>query len=278
MRLGRFAWLLMLPLAAALGLFLFSLGVLVWSSFAGADGVPKLDLYARFFARRDYVDVLVRTLWVAGLTTLVSLAIGYPVAWAVARHKGRRDWLLVLIILPWLVSVVVRTYGWIVILGNRGLLNAFLGWLGVVDTPLKLMFNTTGIVIGLVHVFCPFMILAILAVFLHLERSLEEASMSLGAGPWKTFRKVIWPLSLPGVISGTMIVYLMATGAIVTPLLLGGLRDRMLGTQIYQEMFQVFDFPRAATMAVILTATALAVVLPLGMLERRVSRNLKGAS
>jgi putative spermidine/putrescine transport system permease protein len=115
-------------------------------------------------------------------------------------------------------------------------------------------------------------------VFLHLERSLEEASMSLGAGPWQTFRKVIWPLSLPGVISGTMIVYLMATGAIVTPLLLGGLRDRMLGTQIYQEMFQVFDFPRAATMAVILTATALAVVLPLGMLERRVSRNLKGAS
>jgi putative spermidine/putrescine transport system permease protein len=278
MRLGRLAWLLMLPLAAALALFLFSLGALVWSSFAGADGVPRLDLYARFFARRDYVDVLVRTLWVAGLTTLVSLAIGYPVAWAVARHKGRRDWLLVLIILPWLVSVVVRTYGWIVILGNRGLLNAFLGWLGVIDTPLKLMFNTTGIVIGLVHVFCPFMILAILAVFLHLERSLEEASMSLGAGPWQTFRKVIWPLSLPGVISGTMIVYLMATGAIVTPLLLGGLRDRMLGTQIYQEMFQVFDFPRAATMAVILTATALAVVLPLGMLERRVSRNLKGAS
>jgi putative spermidine/putrescine transport system permease protein len=278
MRFGRLAWLLMLPLAAVLGLFLVSLGALVWSSFAGADGVPKLDLYARFFARRDYVDVLVRTLWVAGLTTLVSLAIGYPVAWAVARHKGRRDWLLVLIILPWLVSVVVRTYGWIVILGNRGLLNAFLGWLGVVDTPLKLMFNTTGIVIGLVHVFCPFMILAILAVFLHLERSLEEASMSLGAGPWQTFRKVIWPLSLPGVISGTMIVYLMATGAIVTPLLLGGLRDRMLGTQIYQEMFQVFDFPRAATMAVILTATALAVVLPLGMLERRVSRNLKGAS
>jgi putative spermidine/putrescine transport system permease protein len=278
MRFGRLAWLLMLPLAAVLGLFLVSLGALVWSSFAGADGVPKLDLYARFFARRDYVDVLVRTLWVAGLTTLVSLAIGYPVAWAVARHKGRRDWLLVLIILPWLVSVVVRTYGWIVILGNRGLLNAFLGWLGVVDTPLKLMFNTTGIVIGLVHVFCPFMILAILAVFLHLERSLEEASMSLGAGPWQTFRKVVWPLSLPGVISGTMIVYLMATGAIVTPLLLGGLRDRMLGTQIYQEMFQVFDFPRAATMAVILTATALAVVLPLGMLERRVSRNLKGAS
>jgi putative spermidine/putrescine transport system permease protein len=278
MRFGRLAWLLMLPLAAVLGLFLVSLGALVWSSFAGADGVPKLDLYARFFARRDYVDVLVRTLWVAGLTTLVSLAIGYPVAWAVARHKGRRDWLLVLIILPWLVSVVVRTYGWIVILGNRGLLNAFLGWLGVIDTPLKLMFNTTGIVIGLVHVFCPFMILAILAVFLHLERSLEEASMSLGAGPWQTFRKVVWPLSLPGVISGTMIVYLMATGAIVTPLLLGGLRDRMLGTQIYQEMFQVFDFPRAATMAVILTATALAVVLPLGMLERRVSRNLKGAS
>ncbi|MGE0719867.1 MAG: ABC transporter permease, partial [Alphaproteobacteria bacterium] len=138
--------------------------------------------------------------------------------------------------------------------------------------------NTTGVVIGLVHVFCPFMILAILAVFLQLERSQEEASMSLGAGPVETFWRVVLPLSLPGVISGVMLVYLMATGAIVTPLLLGGLRDRMLGTQIYQEMFQLFDFPKAATLAVILTATALLVVLPLQWLERRVSRNLAGAA
>lgn len=278
MKFGRIAWLLMLPMAVALGLFLVSLGALVWSSFVAADGTASLKLYAQFFARKDYVDVLFRTLWVAGLTTLISLIIGYPVAYFVARYQGRRDWLLVLIILPWLVSVVVRTYGWIVLLGNRGLINAFLAWLGVIDGPVRLMFNTTGIVIGLVHVFCPFMILAILAVFLHLERSLEEASMSLGAGPWLTFRKVVWPLSLPGVISGVMLVYLMATGAIVTPLLLGGLRDRMLGTQIYQEMFQVFDYPKAAAMAVILTVTAMAVVLPLGAWERRVSRNLKGAT
>lgn len=134
----------------------------------------------------------------AGLTTVVSLFISYPVAYFIARFQGRRDWLLVLILLPWLVSVVVRTYGWIVILGNRGLLNGFLGWLGVIDSPLRLLFNTTGVVIGLVHVFCPFMILAILAVFLQLERALEEASMSLGAGPLETFRRVVLPLSLPG--------------------------------------------------------------------------------
>ncbi|BBK43280.1 ABC transporter permease [Allostella vacuolata] len=277
MRLGRWAWLLLLPLLCVLGLFLFGLGELVWSSFNGPDG-PGLDLYRQFFARADYIDVLIRTLWVAGLTTVVSLFISYPVAYFIARFQGRRDWLLVLILLPWLVSVVVRTYGWIVILGNRGLLNGFLGWLGVIDSPLRLLFNTTGVVIGLVHVFCPFMILAILAVFLQLERALEEASMSLGAGPLETFRRVVLPLSLPGVISGVMLVYLMSTGAIITPLLLGGLRDRMLGTQIYQEMFQLFDFPKAATLAVILTATAFLVVLPLQWLERRVSRNLKGAA
>ncbi|ROP83795.1 putative spermidine/putrescine transport system permease protein [Stella humosa] len=277
MRLGRWAGLLLLPLLGVLALFLFGLVELVWSSFSGPNG-PGLDLYRQFFARQDYIDVLFRTLWVAALTTVVSLFISYPVAYFIARYPGRKDWLLVLILLPWLVSVVVRTYGWIVILGNRGLLNGFLGWLGVIDTPLRLLFNTSGVVIGLVHVFCPFMILAILAVFLQLERALEEASMSLGAGPVETFWRVVLPLSLPGVISGVMLVYLMSTGAIITPLLLGGLRDRMLGTQIYQEMFQLFDFPKAATLAVILTVTAFLVVLPLQWLERRVSRNLKGAA
>ena len=277
MRFGRLTWLLLLPVLCVLGLFLFGLVELVWSSFSGPDGIG-LDLYRQFFARADYIDVLFRTLWVAALTTAVSLVISYPVAYFVARFQGRRDWLLVLILLPWLVSVVVRTYGWIVILGNRGLLNSYLAWLGVIDSPLRLLFNTTGVVIGLVHVFCPFMILAILAVFLQLERSQEEASMSLGAGPVETFWRVVLPLSLPGVISGVMLVYLMSTGAIITPLLLGGLRDRMLGTQIYQEMFQLFDFPKAATLAVILTVTAFLVVLPLQWLERRVSRNLKGAA
>jgi putative spermidine/putrescine transport system permease protein len=277
MRFGRFTWLFLLPVLGLLGLFLFGLAQLVWSSFSGPEGVG-LDLYRQFFARADYIDVLVRTLWVAALTTAVSLVISYPVAYFVARFHGRRDWLLVLILLPWLVSVVVRTYGWIVILGNRGLLNGYLAWLGVIDSPLRLLFNTTGVVIGLVHVFCPFMILAILAVFLQLDRSQEEASMSLGAGPVETFWRVVLPLSLPGVISGVMLVYLMSTGAIITPLLLGGLRDRMLGTQIYQEMFQLFDFPKAATLAVILTATALVLVLPLQWLERRVSRNLAGAA
>jgi putative spermidine/putrescine transport system permease protein len=276
---GRLTGLLLLPLLALLALFLYGLWQLVWSSFVGTGATgPSLDLYRQFFARADYVDVLFRTLWVAALTTVISLVIGYPVAYFVARYQGRRDWLLILILLPWLVSVVVRTYGWIVILGNRGLLNSYLKWMGVIDGPIKLMFNTTGVVIGLVHVFCPFMILAILAVFLQLDRSQEEASMSLGAGPVETFWRVVLPLSLPGVVSGVMLVYLMSTGAIVTPLLLGGLRDRMLGTQIYQEVLQLFDYPKAAAIAVILTVTALLVVLPLQWLERRVSRNLKGAS
>jgi len=276
MRFGpRLLWLL-LPAGLLLLLFLYGLGQLVGSSFT-MSGQIGLGQYKAFFARSDFVQVLLRTLWIAGLTTAISLLIGYPTAYFVARTRLRRDWLLILIITPWLVSVVVRTYGWIVLLGNRGMINGVLAALGLTDGPVRLMFNSTGIVIGLVHVFCPFMILAILPVLLHLERSMEEASMSLGAGPFQTFRRVVLPLSLPGIISGVMIVYLLSTGAIITPLLLGGLRERMLGTQIYQEVFQTFNFAKAATMATILTAAALVVVLPLQWLEHRISRNLKAA-
>jgi len=162
-----------------------------------------------------------------------------------------------------------------VILGNRGLINGFLQWAGLAGRPVPLMYNSFGIIVGLVHVLCPFMIIAIFSTLQQLDPALEEAAMSLRARPCRIFRKVLLPLTLPGVISGAIIVFLMATGAIVTPLLLGGLRDRMLGTQIFQEMFELFDFPKAATMAIILTVSAICVVLPLQWLERRVGRHLR---
>jgi putative spermidine/putrescine transport system permease protein len=138
-----------------------------------------------------------------------------------------------------------------------------------------LMFNTLGVLVGMVHVFCPFMILAILGSLLHLDTSIEEAAMSLGAGPLTTFRRVVLPLTIPGVMSGTILVYLMATGAVVTPLMLGGVRDALLGTQIYHDVIDMFDLPKAATIAVVLSGAALVVVLPLLWIERHVVRNLK---
>ena len=234
-----------------------------------------LSTYADFFARPDYVAMLWRTISIAALTALISLLLAYPTAYFISRVRRHRDLLLLLIILPWLVSLIVRTYGWIVLLGNRGVINGILMWSGATDSPTRLMFNTLGVLIGMVHVFCPFMIIAILTSFLHLERSMEEAAMSLGAGPVRTFTRVVLPLTMPGVMSGTMLVFLMATGAVVTPLMLGGVRDALLGTQIYREVIDSFNLPKAATLAVILTVLALVIVVPLQRLERHVARHLK---
>lgn len=277
MRISRWALLFLLPAGVLMALFGVGLGQLAWQSLH-LDEVFGFGQYEAFFARSDYVAMLFTTLKIAVITTIASLLVGFPAAYAIARAKRYRTLLMVLVILPWLVSVVVRTYGWIVILGNRGTLNSFVWWLGLSDTPIpfRLLYNETGVVIGLVHVFCPFMIVSILTVLMHVDRSLEEASMSLGAGSLETFARVVMPLAVPGIIAGSTLVFLLSTGAIVTPLLLGG-RSGMLATQIYDEVFAFFNYPKAAAMAFILMLIAILLVWPLQFLERRLTRNLRSA-
>ncbi len=265
--------LLLAPALALLALFLGSVVQMVALSFDGGEGAGFRH-YREFLARPDYVDTYIRTLKVSVLVTFYSLLIGYPIAYGIWRYRGNRNLLMILVVLPWLVSIVVRTYAWMVILGPRGVINETLAWLGVIDAPLRLMFNTTGVVIGLVHVLLPFMVISILSVLLHMDHRLEEASMSLGGGPLHTFVRVTLPLSLPGVIGGATLIYLMSTGAIVTPLLLGGIRERMIGTQIYQEVMQTFNFPKASTLAVLLLVGGLIAILPLQWLERRINRRM----
>jgi len=262
--------LLLAPAVLLLFLFAVSVAQMIGSSFFDDEG-PSLALYREFLSRPDYIEIYLRTIGVSLLVTFFSIVVGYPIAYGMWRYQGNRNHLMVLVILPWLVSIVVRTYGWMVILGPRGLINEFLGWIGLLESPLRLMFNTTGVVIGLVHVLVPFMIISILSVLLHLDRKLEEASMSLGGRPLYTFCRVTLPLSLPGVISGGMVVYLMSTGAIVTPILLGGVQDRMMGTQMYQEVIQTFNFPKGSMLAFLLLLAGLAVILPVQMIERRLS-------
>lgn len=253
--------------------FLFGLIRLIGSSVV-IDGRFDLLQYQTIFGRADYVAMLGRTLRIAAMTTFFCLLLGFPTAYFVARYRGNRNFLLLMIIFPWLVSIVVRSYGWVVILGPRGLINGFLTWSGLAERPLTLMYNDFGVILGLVHVLLPFMIIAILSVLMQISRSLEEASMSLGGRPAYSFRTVLLPLSLPGVLTGITLVYLMATGAIVTPLLLGGLGDTMIGTEIFQEVMHFFDYPKAAALATVLLVTALAVVLPIQILERWVARRL----
>ena len=267
--------ILLLPPAILILMFLTGIAYLAVESLRTADGFG-LDNFVRFFERADYVAVLLRTIGIALVVTFFSVLVGYPIAYAISRYRGNRNFLMMLVITPWLVSVVVRTYGWVVILGPKGTLNSLLLSLGVIDTPMRLIFNMTGVVIGLVHVFSPFFIVSVLAVLLHLDRALDEASQTLAAGPLKTFLHVTLPLSLPGVITGATLVYLLSTGAIVTPLLLGGVRDGMLATQIYQDVLQVFDYPKAASMAIVLLLAAFSLVIPLQLLERRVAARVSG--
>lgn len=272
-RAGRSA-LLLTPVVMLLGMFLASVVHMVALSFDTGRGLG-LQNYQEFFSRPDYIETYFHTLYVSILVTVFSILIGYPIAYGIWRYEGNRNFLMILVILPWFVSVVVRTYAWMVILGPRGIINEALSWLGVIDTPAKLMFNTTGVVIGLVHVLIPFMIISVLSVLLHMDRRLEEASMSLGGNRLYTFLRVTWPLSLPGVLAGATLIYLMSTGAIVTPLLLGGMKERMIGTQIYQEVMQTFNFPKASTLAVLLLLGGLVAVLPMQWLERRLDRQMR---
>lgn len=267
--------ILLIPPAILLVAFLTGIAYLVVESLRTEAGWG-LGNFVAFFDRPDYVAVLIRTIVIALASTLLAGVIGYPIAYAIAQYKGNRNFLMMLVIMPWLVSVVVRTYGWIVILGPKGTLNSLLISMGLIETPLRMIFNMTGVVIGLVHVFCPFFIVSVLSVLLYLDRGLNEASQTLSAGPIRTFVNITWPLSLPGVITGAILVYLLSTGAIVTPLLLGGVRDGMLATQIYQDVLQVFDYPKASSMAIILLLAAFSLIIPLQFLERRVAARVSG--
>lgn len=274
-KLGLAQALTALPQALLVFAFAAALAGVIGSSFISKDTGFSVELYATILSSAVTQSVMVRTIWIASLVTVLCALLAYPLSLFLARSP-HRNLLLVVVISPWLTSLVVRTFGWVVLLGNKGALNAFLISLGVIDAPLRILYTPWAVVIGLVHVFLPFMVISILSVLLQQDRKLQEAGMSLGAGPFETFLRVTFPLSLPGVLSGSSIIYLLCSGAIVTPVLLGGVRDRMLGTQIFQELFELYDFQRAAAMAVILLVSSLAVVVPLQMIEGRVRRWTRG--
>ena len=185
--------------------FIGSLAGVVLSSFLGKDGFPTLELYTQLLGSQVIRNVIVRTIWIAALVTVLCTLVAYPIALFIARSK-HRNLLLVLVISPWLTSIVVRTFAWVVLLGNRGAVNAFLMSSGLIDSPIRIIFTPTAVVLGLVHVFAPFMVISILSVLLQQDRRLPEAGMSLGAGPIQTFARVTLPLSLPGVLSGGSII------------------------------------------------------------------------
>lgn len=264
-RAGRAGeWRLALPLAVFFVLFfLVPLVVLALVSlYAEPDMKTRaLRQYARFLGDRLTLSILLDTLLLGVKATAVCLIFGYPLAWRIARARPRVQALLVFtVVLPLLTSVVVRTFAWIVILGRQGILNTTLLALGIVDEPIRLLFSEPGVVTVLAQVQLPLMVLPLLTAFQRIDPHLLDASAALGAGQWRTFRKVILPLSVPGVVAGAILVYAACVTAFVTQSLIGGARLVYVPLFMYQQATGANDWPFAAAVSIVFLAAVLLVV------------------
>jgi ABC-type spermidine/putrescine transport system permease subunit I len=204
--------------------------------------------------------VFLRTLEIAAIVTVICLALGYPFAyWLATTTPGWRAVGFAFVLLPFWISVLVRTYAWMILLGRNGILNRNLVALGIVDAPLPLLHNTTGVVIGMVHVLLPYMIFPLYAVMRRMDPALLGAARGLGAPGWEVFRRVYLPLTLPGILSGATLVFVVSLGFFITPALLGGGRVLMIGVLIERQVRQFLDWGLAAALAVIVLAVALGI-------------------
>ncbi|QCI67019.1 ABC transporter permease [Phreatobacter stygius] len=231
-----------------------------------------LDNYRQILASAQYAELFYKTGFAAALVTLLCALLGFPVALMIASAPARRKPILYfLVAAPLLVNTVVRSYGWLLMLGNRGVINASLMSLGVIDEPLPLSGNTLGMVIGATQVFLPFMILSLAASLEGIDQRLLESAEILGAGRARAFRDITLPLAMPGLIAGSVLVFSLMLGAIVTPLMLGGTAIRFLSVAIYTDALVLFDLPRATALSVVL----LVVVIAIYALQRRFVRSYK---
>jgi len=205
--------------------------------------------------------VLGRTFRIAALVVVLCLVIGWPVAYYLSQSRGRvRVYLTLAILAPLMISVVVRTFAWVVILGRNGFINNLLVTLGVVDEPVRLLFTEWAVLIGMVHMLMPLMILPIAAALDNVDPALARAARNLGAGFWQVLWRVWLPLSLPGIVAGTVIVFSLAGSAFVTPVVLGGARMKLMSSLIYQYNVTLLDFPFGSTLSIILLVATLGLV------------------
>jgi ABC-type spermidine/putrescine transport system permease subunit I len=254
------AFALLAPLA--LIFLVFFIGPLIWNfqeSLRFRNDPLSIGQYARIFTDGYYLTVLTHTLLLGLVVTVLSLVLGYPLAIAVARSTGWwKSALMFIIVAPLLINVVVRSYGWMVILGGSGVINAILKGFGL--PKLELMYNWAAITVALVHVLLPFMVLAIAGTIEMIDRTLEEAATQLGAPPRQVFRHVILPLSLDGVITGSVLVFTLTVGSFVTVMLLGDTGTAVLPLLIYQQLVVVSDWPFAGAMGTVLLVIVTAVL------------------
>lgn len=259
------ALLLTAALAFFGAFFLAPLAVVVLASFTQGpgDGTIALTHYIHVLADRYHWDVIVVTFRIALATTLVCLALGYPLAWYLVRIAKWRAWrraCLILLVVPLFTSNIVRSFGWMVLLGRTGLVNQGLVAAGLTEQPIRFLGTETGILIGMVYVLLPFVVLGVGNALARVDADLERASADLGATPRATFWHVTLPLTLPGLMSAAIIVFTLAVSAYVTPALLSGGRITVLSMLIFQQYSSVFDIHYGGALSVVLLVFTLVMV------------------
>ena len=256
-RFDRRPWLLLSPAMTVITVLVVipMSFILVYSFYENIDlAVDKVAFqfgnWDELFTDGYYHYAIWKTFRLSVIVTVLAAALGYIPAYFIAMTKFRHKWLLLLLlILPFWVSFIIRTLSWIHIMGSEGIINATLLWLGVIDAPLDMMYNEFAVIVGFIHVFLPYMILNVYVSLEGIDRNLEPAARTLGATPWQAFLEVTLPLSLPGLAAGSLLVFVLTGGSYVTPLILGGPSDFLFGNLIYDAVMNQLNWPMGATLS-----------------------------
>jgi len=259
-------WTVMLSLFAAPLSIILAYSFLTRGTWGGISRPWSIESYQRL-ADPIYLGILWRSFWIAGAATVLCLLLGFPLALFISRAGNRKNLYLSLVILPFWTSFLVRTYAWMFLLRDTGLINTVLQKLGLIHNPLPLLYNDGAVILGLVYGYLPFMVLPLYATLERLDRNLLEAAADLGAKPWVALTRVVIPLSAPGIRAGAILVFIPCLGAYLTPDLLGGGKTVMIGNLIQNQFTTARDWPFGS--AVSLTLMAIVLVLLLVFVRRQ---------
>ena len=232
-----------------------------------------IEQYVRFFSDKYYLGIFFTTVKVALICTLVCLVLGFPLAYKLARTTTRfKNVLIMLVVLPLFVGNAVRAAGWMTLFGSKGMISVGLMELGITSAPVQIMFTEGAVIIGIIAVNLPFMVLTLQSVIESIDRAVEEAAFSLGAGPWQMFRRVLWPLALPGVVAGIILTFILGMNAYATPVLLGGPEFKMMSPLVLSQM-RLGNWPFGAAVSFVLMMTTLVLTATAGYrLQKRYRR------
>ena len=262
-------WLLMSPALVSVALLLvvpvcFIVVYSFWLRTAVGSEQPGfyLDNWVEVLTDLFYRDILIQTLRIAAASTILCILLGYVPAYFIARSTTRHKTLLILLLmLPFWISYIIRTMSWINILGVSGALNVFLIWTGAISEPLQILYNEGTVILGLVHFLLPFMILNIYVSLDGIDTNLVDAARSLGCTTWQAFREVTLPLSLPGLAAGSLLCFVLGAGTYITPIILGGPRNAMFANLVFEAIITQLDWPLGSALSLVLLVILGSVVL-----------------